>query len=101
MPRPSKQEIPTASCDRILRNKLEMSGHRISDDGAKALAEVLEQVAIEIGNTAWGLMAHVGRKTIIRTDIDIAYRMLLPNIERIRLKKLKKDLENDENETLD
>jgi len=94
MPRTSKTTIPIAICDKILRKKLEMSGHRVSDDAAEYLAEILEKVGIEIGNSAFCLMSHTGRKTIKKIDVDIAHRMLLPKIMKI----ITEEDENDDEE---
>lgn len=83
MPRTSKKIIPVAVCSRILREKIEMSGHRISDSAAEYLADILEKVGIEIGNSAFYLMTHTGRKTMKKIDVEIAHRMLLPKIMKI------------------
>ena len=87
MPRPSKNPIPTQSCDTIIRDKIEMSGHRVSKGAAECLAEILTEVGIEIGNSAFSLMTHAGRRTVQRIDIEVAYRMLLPKIIRIPNRK--------------
>lgn len=45
---------------------------RVSDDAKAALAEVLEQKALNISTIAKRLAEHAGRKTITKKDIQLA-----------------------------
>lgn len=57
--------------DKIMR---EAGGLRVSDDAKAALAEVLEQKALEISMEAKKLAEHAGRKTITEKDIRLAVK---------------------------
>lgn len=47
---------------------------RVSDEAKAALAEVLEQQALEISAKAKQLAEHAGRKTITEKDIQLAIK---------------------------
>lgn len=52
---------------------LRMAGaERVSDDAAKAMAEVMMDKASELSRDAVRLAKHAGRKTVKRVDIDLA-----------------------------
>ncbi|MBT4804754.1 DUF1931 family protein [Candidatus Woesearchaeota archaeon] len=55
--------------DKIMR---EIGALRVSDDAKEALAEVLEQKALEISVEAKKFAEHAGRKTITEKDIHLA-----------------------------
>ncbi|MBT6774052.1 DUF1931 family protein [Candidatus Woesearchaeota archaeon] len=55
--------------DKIMR---EIGALRVSDDAKEALAEVLEQKALEISTEAKKFAEHAGRKTITEKDIHLA-----------------------------
>ena len=54
--------------DKIMR---EIGALRVSDDAKEALAEVLEQKALEISVEAKKFAEHAGRKTITEKDIHL------------------------------
>ena len=55
--------------DKIMR---EAGALRVSDDAKAALAEELEQKALEISSEAKKLAEHAGRKTVTEKDIRLA-----------------------------
>jgi histone H3/H4 len=57
--------------DKIMR---ESGGIRVSDDAKAALAEILEQKALEISAEAKKFAEHAGRKTITEKDIRLAVK---------------------------
>ncbi|HLC97605.1 MAG TPA: histone [Candidatus Nanoarchaeia archaeon] len=57
--------------DKIMR---EAGALRVSDEAKAALAEVLEQHALEISAKAKQLAEHAGRKTITEKDIQLAIK---------------------------
>jgi len=60
-----------------LRRLFEKAGaKRISDKAANELAKELEKRAIEIVREANELASHSGRRTILRRDIKMAYKMI-------------------------
>jgi histone H3/H4 len=68
--------IPVASVDRLIRKA---GAPRVSEGAAVALAEILEKIAIELGQQAALFATHAGRKTVTAEDIKLA--------EEQRLKK--------------
>lgn len=63
--------IPKAATARILVNA---GAKRVSDDAAKAFAEVLEERAEEIAQKAARIARHSGRKTVLDSDIKLAVK---------------------------
>ena len=55
--------------DKIMR---EVGALRISDNAKAALADVLEEKALEISAEAKKLAEHAGRKTITEKDVHLA-----------------------------
>lgn len=49
---------------------------RVSETAARALAEVLMEIAIEISKDAIKYSKHAGRKTIKREDIELARKSI-------------------------
>ena len=64
-----KRFLSHNAMDKIMR---EAGGLRVSDDAKAALAEVLEQHALELSSEAKKLAEHAGRKTITEKDIRLA-----------------------------
>jgi len=61
--------LPVAPIERIIR---EAGGERVSEDAAKALAEVLYAYGISIAKRAAKFAKHAGRKTVTGEDIRLA-----------------------------
>lgn len=66
-----KRFLSHNAMDKIMR---ESGGIRVSDDAKAALAEVLEQKALEISAEAKKFAEHAGRKTITEKDIRLAVK---------------------------
>lgn len=66
-----KHAIPLAAMERILKNT---GAHRVSEEAKVALRQVLEDIAMEIGEEATKLAGHAGRKTVKAEDIRLASR---------------------------
>ena len=64
-----KRFLSHNAMDKIMR---EAGALRVSDDAKAALAEVLEQKALEISSEAKKLAEHAGRKTVTEKDIRLA-----------------------------
>lgn len=64
-------EIPLATADRLIRKA---GAKRVSEDAAKALAEVLEEYAISVASEAVKLAEHAGRRTVRDEDVRLASR---------------------------
>jgi histone H3/H4 len=62
-------EIPVATVDRIMRKA---GARRVSEEAAKAMAEIIEEKALEIAAEAIKLAEHAGRKTVRDVDIRLA-----------------------------
>ena len=61
--------LPKAPVKRIIESA---GAARVSDEATVALAEVLEDYAVEIAERAIKLAKHAGRKTIKAEDIELA-----------------------------
>lgn len=64
-----KHAIPLAAMERILKNA---GAHRVSEESKVALRQVIEDIAMEIGEEATRLSAHAGRKTVKAEDVRLA-----------------------------
>jgi histone H3/H4 len=50
---------------------------RVSEEAAKELAKVLEEIGTKIAKEAWDYATYAGRKTIKMEDIEIAIRKVI------------------------
>ena len=64
-------ELPIAAVDRIIRKA---TGIRVSEDAAKALAEILEEKGEKLSQQAAQFAKHANRKTITEADIKLAIK---------------------------
>ncbi|MFH1750155.1 MAG: histone family protein [Candidatus Micrarchaeota archaeon] len=64
-------DLPLAAVERLVRKS---GAERVSVDASEALADVLEEYALTIGQKAVLLAKHAGRKTVTGRDIKLASR---------------------------
>lgn len=62
-------ELPKAPIERLIKRA---GAERVSDDAVAALADVLEEIALQIAAKAIKLSKHAGRKTVTEEDIKLA-----------------------------
>lgn len=63
--------IPRAPIGRIILNS---GAKRVSAEAVDAFAEILTQVAMDIGGRAVRIAKHSGRKTVHESDIKLAVK---------------------------
>ncbi|MFH1432029.1 MAG: histone family protein [archaeon] len=63
--------MTSAPFDRILRNN---GADRVSESGAEALRDVIEEIAADLAKEAVAVSRHAGRKTIKKEDIELIMR---------------------------
>jgi histone H3/H4 len=75
--------------DGVAMNELEISvapmirlckkagAKRVSEEAAKELAKVLDEIGLKIAKEAWDYATYAGRKTIKAEDIEIAIRKVM------------------------
>jgi histone H3/H4 len=66
--------LPLATMEKIIKKG---GAERVSEDAKVALAEVLEEIAVQITLRAAALAKHAKRKTIKQEDIEIAKKEIL------------------------
>jgi histone H3/H4 len=66
-------ELPLASLDRVLKRA---GAPRVSDSASAELAQVIEDVGIEIGKEAVKIARSNKRKTVMASDIQKAVKLL-------------------------
>lgn len=63
--------LPLAPVERLIR---QAGAERVSEDAARALANILEDAALDIAKRAVQLSKHAGRRTVSGDDIKVASR---------------------------
>lgn len=63
--------LPLAAVDRVIRKA---GAHRVSEDAAEALSEILEEHGIEISRKAIEFSTHAKRRTVTASDIRLAIK---------------------------
>ena len=61
--------IPFAPLDRLIRKA---GAKRVSQSASEKLAEILEQIGLDISHQAIALANHAGRSTVTQSDFDAA-----------------------------
>ena len=89
--------IPLAAMERILKSA---GAHRVSEEAKVALRQVIEDIAMEIGEEANRLAGHAKRKTIKADDIRLASQQIMTDISKERkissdFSKIEKAIEED------
>lgn len=64
-------ELPMAPVGRLIKNA---GAQRVSMDAEEALDKALEQWAEEVSTQAVKLAKHAGRKTVKKSDIELAVK---------------------------
>jgi len=62
-------KLPIAPFEKIIK---ENGGKRVSFSAGEALAEIVSEIAAEIGKNAAAFAQHAGRKTVVRRDVELA-----------------------------
>ncbi|MHA1271069.1 MAG: histone family protein [Candidatus Helarchaeota archaeon] len=69
--------LPIAPVDRLIRKA---NIKRVSEKAAVALAEILEEIGLEISKIAIDLAKHAHRKTVNDEDIKLAWKNMKRNM---------------------
>jgi len=72
MPR-KRSLVPAAPMAEILKRA---GAERVSEPAAKALAEVVKDIAFEVAKDAVNFAKHAGRKTVKRSDVELARKRI-------------------------
>jgi histone H3/H4 len=70
----AKKDLQLAPMHRIIKKA---GADRVSDEAAKELREVLDEVGVKIAKEALDFTRHAHRKTVKAEDIQIAVRKIL------------------------
>jgi len=70
----AKKDLQLAPMHRIIKKA---GADRVSDEAAKELREVLDEVGVKIAKEALDFTRHAHRKTVKAEDIQIAVRKVL------------------------
>lgn len=72
MPR-KRSLVPAAPMAEILKRA---GAERVSETAAKALADVVKDIAFEVAKDAVRFAKHAGRKTVKRSDVELARKRI-------------------------
>ena len=70
----AKKDLQLAPMHRIIKKA---GADRVSDEAARELREVLEEVGVKVAKEALDFTRHAHRKTVKAEDIQIAVKKLL------------------------
>ncbi len=70
-------KLPIAPFEKILH---ENGAKRVSFSAGEALAEIAGEIAGEISKNASIMAEHAGRKTVVRSDVELARKNLRINL---------------------
>jgi len=62
-------KLPIAPFEKIIK---ENGGKRVAFSAGEALAEIMGEIAAELGKSAATFADHAGRKTVVRKDVELA-----------------------------
>lgn len=70
----NESEISVAPMIRLCKKA---GAKRVSEEAAKELARVFDEIGVKIAKEAWDYATYAGRKTIKTEDIEIAVRKVM------------------------
>ncbi|HDM23650.1 histone [archaeon] len=67
------RQLPIAPIHRLIKSA---NAERVSDEAAKVLRDILEEIGFSIAQRAIEIAKHANRKTVTAEDIRLAYRFM-------------------------